>query len=1392
MQPSSQSRFQFQSVILRTFLSLLLLVPGVSAAAAAGHPAPASGSGQRIWLDAPRNLSLRYAGGRGAAALSAGHAEALSLAQGDLDEDGVADLVIGYATGNGGAVAIHRGNPDARAPRSHKGFLAAGRGQFPDPVLPQVEVLDVGVTPDLLAIADLDGDGHKDIIIGSRTSATLYVLFGDGKGKFSRTLQLRLPGVATALAAQRMDRGSACWTLLVGVTGVKGAPPALVVFTARPAGIRPLFSLPLPAPLTSFAFGDLDNDAYPDAALIAGGQVFILHGADVREVTAGTGAAHLEAVSASVNAVAVDVGSFINDRDPRQQLAVLDSDGSVRIVTHQGLDTRPWSAAELTKMHKDSLRGHPRILAADPNEGWMVAESFPGLATGSRHAVMVRTRISGKGLDDIVVADPGSGQLHQLSHASVRHQQQLVNGLPPSSHLVMPLNSNQPPVAMLAMHVNIDARPGLVMVNSGEVSPRVMMPAADPTFYVNTTLDLPLNVNGNTCANISSTDTSSMCSVREAVTQANAVSGSETTIVVVAGTYNLTIPPVTGVYDSSAGALDITEPVIILGDVDGSGNPATIIQAGTTTSNGIDKIFGIDPNLNTAFDTQLTNLVLQNGYNRQPYTDGTVFPGFGGAIQWEAYGTGTLEITNCTIQNNTTTDGDGGGISADNALGGAGAITITGSTIQSNAANEASTGGSGIGGGIFLGASTPMTMTNTQILNNQAMQGNSPAGQGGGIFTFDPAAADVEIQGSISGNQAAGDGGGIYAGGGININALTVISNNTAGADGGGLWYNGYDETTTITKCTFTGNTATGNGGAIEVDTSNTGNDLTLGFSRLAGNGASSGSNLYNAAGTVTATNNWWGTNLPAGTISGTVTFDPYIVLTLTPSPNQILIDQDSTLTADMSKDDYGNGTALAGNLDVLNAVPITFDDAILGTILEPQPEALTAAATATATFSAGSAPGAGQADAVVDQATVTAGIAVVAQQTITFPAIPDQSYPTVTVSLTATASSGLPVSYVSMTPAVCTATGSSVALLTPGNICTIQASQTGDSSYLPAAAVSQSFVYHHQSQTISFAVIPSQVIGATITLTATASSGLAVTFAATTPSVCSVSGNTATMNATGYCGITASQPGNNDIWEVIAGHTFYVALAPQTITFANPGTQTYGEAPFTVSATASSGLTVSFGSTTPLVCTVSGTTVTLVSPGYCGIVATQPGNGYYGAAPAVGHTFYVAAEAQTITFANPGTQTYGEVPFTVSATASSGLTVSFGSTTPLVCTVSGTTVTLVSPGYCGIVATQVGNGYYGAAPAVGHTFYVAAEAQTITFANPGTQTYGEVPFTVSATASSGLTVSFASTTPLVCTVSGATVTLVSPGYCGIVATQPGNGYYGAAPAVGHTFLVVN
>ena len=85
----------------------------------------------------------------------------------------------------------------------------------------------------------------------------------------------------------------------------------------------------------------------------------------------------------------------------------------------------------------------------------------------------------------------------------------------------------------------------------------------------------------------------------------------------------------------------------------------------------------------------------------------------------------------------------------------------------------------------------------------------------------------------------------------------------------------------------------------------------------------------------------------------------------------------------------------------------------------------------------------------------------------------------------------------------------------------------------------------------------------------------------------------------------------------------------------------------------------------------------------------------------------------------------------------------------------------------------------------------IQAPPQTISFGTLSNMALGSVPFTVSATASSGLAVTFASTTPSVCTVSGATVTLTAAGTCTIEATQAGDTNYAAATPVDQSFEVI-
>ena len=265
---------------------------------------------------------------------------------------------------------------------------------------------------------------------------------------------------------------------------------------------------------------------------------------------------------------------------------------------------------------------------------------------------------------------------------------------------------------------------------------------------------------------------------------------------------------------------------------------------------------------------------------------------------------------------------------------------------------------------------------------------------------------------------------------------------------------------------------------------------------------------------------------------------------------------------------------------------------------------------------------------------------------------------------------------------------------------------------------------------------------------------------------------------------------------ETIGGNNISVLLGtlvgstPQTITFPAPGSVTYGVAPFTIGATASSKLTVSFASTFVGNCTVAGTTVTITGAGTCSIVASQGGNATYAAAPTVVQSFTVKQAGQTLTFGALTNKTLGAAPFTLSASATSGLAVTFYSNTTAVCTVSGVTVTLLTDGTCSITATQDGNSNFLGVPAVTRTFTVTGKAQTITFAALANRALGAAPFVLSATASSGLAVTFLPNTTAVCTVSGVTVTLLTDGTCSITATQDGNTTWAPAPPITQTLTV--
>jgi Zn-dependent metalloprotease len=165
------------------------------------------------------------------------------------------------------------------------------------------------------------------------------------------------------------------------------------------------------------------------------------------------------------------------------------------------------------------------------------------------------------------------------------------------------------------------------------------------------------------------------------------------------------------------------------------------------------------------------------------------------------------------------------------------------------------------------------------------------------------------------------------------------------------------------------------------------------------------------------------------------------------------------------------------------------------------------------------------------------------------------------------------------------------------------------------------------------------------------------------------------------------------------------VPKASQTITFTPLADKTWGDADFTISATASSGLPVSFS--TAGGCSVSGATAHIIAPGTCTVTASQQGSSAFHAAPSVSRSFAIAKAGQAISFGALPNRTYGAADFTVRATASSGLSVVF--TAGGRCTVTGTRVHLTGVGLCTLRAAQPGDERYGPAPSVSRSFTIAA-----------------------------------------------------------------------------------
>ncbi len=194
-------------------------------------------------------------------------------------------------------------------------------------------------------------------------------------------------------------------------------------------------------------------------------------------------------------------------------------------------------------------------------------------------------------------------------------------------------------------------------------------------------------------------------------------------------------------------------------------------------------------------------------------------------------------------------------------------------------------------------------------------------------------------------------------------------------------------------------------------------------------------------------------------------------------------------------------------------------------------------------------------------------------------------------------------------------------------------------------------------------------------------------------------------------------------------------------------------------------------------------------------LAINKAGSGYQLMASAAGYlgatsvAFDITKIDQVLAIEQIPMKRYGDPAFSVSATAlisgtsqPSGLAVSYADANPSdACTVAGSSVQITGVGACTIRASQAGDATYAAVTA-DTTVTVQKANQSIVFPDMPIKRFGDPPFAVNATATSGLAVSLSASGA--CKVSGNMVTLTSTGTCTIRASQAGSALYNPAPDV--------
>ncbi len=319
------------------------------------------------------------------------------MVAGDLDRDGINDLVVSTGIGGTGGKAVV--------------FLGFGDGSFDEPM----DLVDSGA-PNAMALDDVNGDGKLDLVVGAGASIRLYL--GRGDGMFDPVRVLSSATTQQSIVISEFNSDTA-----MDIVSTSNESSLVVLFGVGDGEFGPPSELSVSASQRWVDVGDINNDSYQDLmctlnpspwelrVLLGDGAGVFTEEANIsligqtRNAVLGhlDGDAYLDVAAAKVGAGTADVEVFFGDGTAVDDTATpydfIDEPYNVEFVVIGDVNADPGNVQDLVAVKQD---GTVQIALGSGDGTFTLGGSY---SVGTAPLKAILTDLNGDKWPDLVVAN---------------------------------------------------------------------------------------------------------------------------------------------------------------------------------------------------------------------------------------------------------------------------------------------------------------------------------------------------------------------------------------------------------------------------------------------------------------------------------------------------------------------------------------------------------------------------------------------------------------------------------------------------------------------------------------------------------------------------------------------------------------------------------------------------------------------------------------------------------------------------------------------------------------------------------------------------------------------------------------------------------------------------